>query len=309
MSITYEEALSTLGSMFGQPWSEETLDLVLRHYEGHMENTVESILGHGDGDPQVLLQKLEESKSTSSPDQMALDEQLARQIASGGGGGGGQSGQSGSQNQAPARNIDNLSTQMGSTTLSPSSSSITTTATTSSATKGKGHLTQLPPDFLRIPGTVKDQVDDDAALARMLQDQLFADELKNNPEFAHLARGGGGQGVGRMVGVSPNYGSGYPGIDTGDRNQNNGPNVLTALQGMGDNAKKRLQILADKFKEQVNNANQNRTASGGRGGSSGASERRGLLNVDEYEEEISFARRPNNDYEMSAFSSGGKKED
>lgn len=303
MSITYEEALSTLGSMFGQPWSEETLDLVLRHYEGHMENTVESILGHGDGDPQVLLQKLEESKSASSPDQMALDEQLARQIASGGGGGGG--GRSGSQNQAPATsNVDNLSTQMGSTTLSPSSAS-----TASSATKGKGHLTQLPPDFLRIPGTVKDQVNDDAALARMLQDQLFADELKNNPEFAHLARGGGGQGVGRMVGVSPNYGTGYPGIDSGGRNQNNGPNVLAALQGMGDNAKKRLQILADKFKEQMNNANQNRMASGGRGGSSGASERRGLLNVDEYEEEISFARRPNNDYEMSAFSSGGKKED
>ena len=78
---------------------------------------------------------------------------------------------------------------------------------------------------------------------------------------------------------------------------------------MGDNAKKRLQTLADKFKEQMNNANQNRMATGGRGGSSGASERRGLLNVDEYEEEISFARRPNNDYEMSAFSSGGKKED
>ena len=54
---------------------------------------------------------------------------------------------------------------MGSTTLSPSSSS-----TTSVNAIGKGHLTQLPPDYLRIPGTVKDQVDDDAALARMLQD-------------------------------------------------------------------------------------------------------------------------------------------
>lgn len=296
MSITYEEALSTLEAMFGAPWSEETLDLVLRHYEGHMENTVESILGHGGGDPQELLRKLEESKSTSSPDQMALDEQLARELASGRSSGV-------TSGQAPATSsVDNLSMQMGSTSLSSSSSSPTSTK------QGKGHLTQLPPDFLRIPGTVKDQVDDDAALARMLQDQLFADELKNNPEFAHLARGGGGQGVGRMAGFSPNYGSGYPSINTGS-NQNNGPNVLTALQGMGDNAKKRLQILADKFKEQMNNANQNRMATGGRGGSSGASERRGLLNVDEYEEEISFARRPNNDYEMSAFSSGGKKED
>ena len=82
MSFTNEKALAILGSMFRPLWSKETLDLVLQHYKGHMENTVESILGHGDGDPQVLLRKLEDSKSTSSPDQMALDEQLAMQIAS-----------------------------------------------------------------------------------------------------------------------------------------------------------------------------------------------------------------------------------
>ena len=31
----------------------------------------------------------------------------------------------------------------------------------------------------------------DEQLARMLQDELFQVELRNNPEFSHLAHGGG----------------------------------------------------------------------------------------------------------------------
>jgi hypothetical protein len=33
---------------------------------------------------------------------------------------------------------------------------------------------------------------DDETLARMLQDELFSDELARNPDFAHLARGSAG---------------------------------------------------------------------------------------------------------------------
>ena len=34
MSISYEEALSTLQAMFGEPWTRESLDAVLRHFQG-----------------------------------------------------------------------------------------------------------------------------------------------------------------------------------------------------------------------------------------------------------------------------------
>ena len=47
MSITYEEALQTLESMFGEPWTRDSLDEVLRFKAGHMEETVEMILRHG----------------------------------------------------------------------------------------------------------------------------------------------------------------------------------------------------------------------------------------------------------------------
>jgi hypothetical protein len=43
-------------------------------------------------------------------------------------------------------------------------------------------------------------MDSDEALARMLQDELFAQELRNNPEFAHLA---GGRSRPHMVGGRP----------------------------------------------------------------------------------------------------------
>jgi len=34
MSISYEEALSTLQAMFGAPWTQDSLDTVLRHFQG-----------------------------------------------------------------------------------------------------------------------------------------------------------------------------------------------------------------------------------------------------------------------------------
>ena len=40
MSLSYEEALATLKSMFGdQGYTAQDLDAVLRHFGGHMENT------------------------------------------------------------------------------------------------------------------------------------------------------------------------------------------------------------------------------------------------------------------------------
>ena len=61
--------------------------------------------------------------------------------------------------------------------------------------KTRGTPTKLPDDFLRVPGYnyrgAAPGVMDDETLARMLQDELFSDELARNPDFAHLARAGG----------------------------------------------------------------------------------------------------------------------
>jgi hypothetical protein len=194
MSITYEEALATLQAMFGEPWTRETLDKVLRHEKGHMENTCDRILNHGSQDPQLLIAKL------SGPDpQLALDEQLARQLASGSRGGS-------KKSSAAVKN-------------------------------GRGTPTDLPDDFLRIPGFKhtsssaaaggSNQVMDDAQLARMLQDELFSEELARNPDFAHLARGrrrGAPPGT-RRVSASNAGGPRPSAVD-------DGPNILEKISGM-----------------------------------------------------------------------------
>lgn len=161
MSITYEEALQTLENMFGAPWSRESLDAVLRHHKGHMENTVESILQHGDNSPEELVKQLKEGGKKETVD---LDQQLARQLAQE------EKVRSKAQPKSPPKKDEPKK-------------------------KTRGTPTDLPPDFLRIPGFSgkggqfeSATMDQDEALARMLQDELFSQELANNPEFAHLAR-------------------------------------------------------------------------------------------------------------------------
>jgi hypothetical protein len=212
MSISYEEALATLEAMFSSPWSRETLDLVLRHEKGHMENTCDRILSYGsDKDPKILIQQLQSGQGISSSSSAAaaqhsidLDEEIARQLATQLQGGGGRGSGGGG--------------------VPPASSASTTTP------KGRGTPTVLPKDFLRIPGYPHRSVlaeasaanagrrsnrgvvspngaggdFDDEALARMLQDEFFSQELARNPEFAHLAGGGGGGG-GRVGGSSGNF--------------------------------------------------------------------------------------------------------
>lgn len=159
MAISYQDALATLEAMFGDPWTRETLSAVLQHEKGHMENTCERILDHGSQDPKLLVAKLKEK---GVEPQVASDEALARQL----------------QGDAPAT---------GGPTVK----------------QGRGTPTELPADFLRIPGykhrsaastsaggSASSPPVDDAALARMLQDELFSEELARNPDFAHLARGG-----------------------------------------------------------------------------------------------------------------------
>lgn len=243
MSITYEEAMETLTSMFGDKWSLENLDFVLRKQQGHMENTVDLILRHDDEDPSVLVEQL---KAGMDPDASTreIDEHLARQLA-----------QQERQRQVVAVAASN-----------------TNAATTTTPHGHRGTLTTLPDDFLRIPHNANPSLVDDEALARMLQDELFTEELARNPDFAHLAR-------------RPRTSGGLPvGSDHTRRSTNNNrmgppqqsPNnvIMDKISELGDNARRRLQLLAAQFQNAHQAPNDARASSSS---SNAASERRGLL--------------------------------
>jgi hypothetical protein len=213
MSISYEEALSTLQSMFSdQGYTPRHLDAVLRHHGGHMENTVETLLMHGDGTPDELMGKLSRTAADG----------VASSYSSGGTGG-----QRGFDVDADvARRLaaeDGMHTRRHGEFGPSSTGADASRAARSSGTRGtRGTPAELPSDFLRIPGRkypasttttssassssssgfsiassssgsamagggIAGQVMTDEQLARMLQDELFQEEIRNNPEFSHLA--------------------------------------------------------------------------------------------------------------------------
>ena len=125
------------------------------------------------------------------------------------------------------------------------------------------------------------------------QDQMFSEEVRRNPDLAHLARGrprtAGGVPVRRAAG-----GGGAaqpPDID-----------VAKALGNLGSTAKRQFQNLAAQFNAKVKAAQQN-LQGGGAGGAGGAAaaggatgeahERRGLLDDGDDGEEVAleFASR------------------
>ncbi|GKY94222.1 hypothetical protein MPSEU_000388000 [Mayamaea pseudoterrestris] len=278
MSISYEEALSTLQAMFGESWTRQYLDTVLRSQQGHMENTVDLILRHGGGDPQVLIQQIQsgvDPQQTLTAHDEALARQLSQQhvVAPASTATSGTSLQSGisTQTQPPQPPVDsNLSV--------PSSS-----ASNGLARQSKGNPTRLPDDFLRLSSTSTPSVAEDEALARMLQDELFSEELARNPEFAHLARGRprtvGGlpmspatRHLGRNVGMAQQQSQGPPVHQQ----------VMDTISTLGDQAKRNLQLLAHRFqqqRQQMSGGGTGNAASAGANATSpnNAAERRGLL--------------------------------
>jgi hypothetical protein len=279
MSITYEEALSTLQNMFGEPWNRDSLDAVLRHQKGHMENTVDMILRHGNKDPDILIDQIENGIDPIRSE-TAADEQLARQLAR-------------QTTPLPANAI--LSGSL------PSANE--------HVHAGKGKPTTLPEDFLRPPGYtpgMTNSVSDDEALARMLQDELFTEELRRNPDFAHLAHGRAsnarllGQQSSRSNTNSSNtslnpaaaavnrfgeFARSLTGQHTQQQRSSNhndnevaqSPNILEKISELGDNAKRRLQLLAAQF-----NANNNGTRTSSTDpGTKRAPEFRSLLDNDD----------------------------
>jgi len=279
MAISYEEALETLQAMFAEPWTRQSLDAVLRHEKGHMENTCELILQHGDLDPRILVERL---KNGGTEPQVAIDEELARQLTASSG-------------------ASNNNSRGGSG---------------EGAKKGRGTPATLPDDFLRLPGYRQSSAArsgsisgngtamDDETLARMLQDQLFSEELARNPDFAHLARQGQrrtNSGSRVMNGGASN--ARLPASQAGAPLQNpfEGVNVMQKISSMGDGARRRLQLFANGFETKMKNINNpNNVTTTGRTGlqeaSGAAAERRGLLD-DDYgnEDMIEFETRKKSD--------------
>ncbi|KAL7552496.1 hypothetical protein ACHAWF_015743, partial [Thalassiosira exigua] len=264
MAVSYEEALATLQSMFSdQGYTTQHLDAVLRHHGGHMEDTVETLLSHGEGTPDELMTKLPSipTGGAAAPPtggdaahDVDADEELARQLAA----------EDERVARARTRGVGH-SSAMGSNRgiwnnrsppaqRRPMASTVAAPARPPAAaarpkppagTKGRGTPTRLPPDFLRIPGRKypvantptsnnvsapiasasgpggMGQMMTDEQLARMLQDELFQEELRNNPEFSHLAGrrniratsgGVGGQATGRSTYSGAGGGAGGPDI-------------------------------------------------------------------------------------------------
>jgi len=392
MAISYEEALATLQSMFTpQGYTSQQLDAVLRHHGGHMENTVETLLSHGEGKPEELMNKLQSipvgnNNSTANSNSNAsdglpgvlhqhnidADEELARQLAAEDERGS----RNGSSILSTQNNINNrgsptrsnlglgMASAMGRNRLSPGerrpmASNITAPSTIQqqtatqqppAGTKGIGIATKLPSDFLRIPGRTYPnnegrssnilvsstdpissaagpggvgQMMSDEQLARMLQDELFQEELRNNPEFSHLAGrrnprsiatgGGGRQTTGRST-----YSGAQGGGSGGDFLEDLGEN----LSKLGDAAKRRFQTFAANWNDPNRQSNQSSRPLFGGGGRSQQSnvntgnERRGLLandlNMEDEGEELDFIgsggnSSSNNFFEMNDV--GDKKKD
>jgi len=273
--ISYEEAVSTLTAMFSESWTQQQLETVLRHFEGHMENTVDAILGHGDGNPDALIARL------SNKVDVSMDEEIARQLSE--------------DNTNTRSKVSRGQYYPGSNLVRSPPAPAPSAApqiTTTPKKKGIGTPTTLPPDFLRVPGRKYDNtMSEDEALARMLQDELFTAEIANNPEFAHLARG-------RLPHSSA---IGGPGSTAATSAQ--GPNIMDQISNLGNQAKLKLAELANQWNAKQNNAG---TANEAR------TETRGLLDDREDDDDIAFAgggSGRNTVMEMSSFPGGGSKKD
>jgi hypothetical protein len=112
---------------------------------------------------------------------------------------------------------------------------------------------------------------------------MFTDEVRNNPDLAHLARGRprtvGGRPVGERGAGGRSSQAQQPEVD-----------ILKSLGDLGNNTKRRLQTLAAQFNAKMK-AGQANANSGGP--VAPVSERRGLLDGDDDGEEVAleFASR------------------
>ncbi len=225
-TLTYDEAMSTLQTMFSG-WTHEALDKVLRDQQWNMERTIEVILSMDSAPPSASAVS---SSSPAEEDDAALARRLSIEWNSAAG--------------PPAP---------------PSSSAAAGTAlpTPPPSSPRRGKPTTLPADFLRVPGAHKrslvspdQQLMMDEQLARMLQDEPFLNQLRNDPEFRRQQQqqqGGrhrrpsqaGYPADRRPSSVSPSFAAGAE--ESLDK-------IRKGLGEMGDTMKRRVNDMYARFK-------------------------------------------------------------
>eukprot|EP00566_Odontella_aurita_P013771 CAMPEP_0113529932 /NCGR_PEP_ID=MMETSP0015_2-20120614/2662_1 /TAXON_ID=2838 /ORGANISM="Odontella" /LENGTH=443 /DNA_ID=CAMNT_0000428605 /DNA_START=306 /DNA_END=1638 /DNA_ORIENTATION=- /assembly_acc=CAM_ASM_000160 len=64
-SIDCDHAIATLVSIFGSPWTAERLGTVFGYCKGEITDTIDTLLAHGDADPEDLIDQLKQSTDTN----------------------------------------------------------------------------------------------------------------------------------------------------------------------------------------------------------------------------------------------------
>ena len=129
--------------------------------------------------------------------------------------------------------------------------------------------------------------DDDEALARMLQNEMFANEVGNSPDLAHLARR---RSAGRTTTTTnrQQQQAQRPALPN-PFSPGGQQNIMNKIAELGDNTRKRLQLLAAQFNARNNPQhphhpnNRDEPAPG---------ERRGLLDDNEHDDMELAGRTP-----------------
>uniref|UniRef100_A0A7S1U322 CUE domain-containing protein n=1 Tax=Phaeomonas parva TaxID=124430 RepID=A0A7S1U322_9STRA len=225
MAVSFEDAVATLHGMFSS-YDRDTLGRILTQNNYHMENTVEAILkleGEGDkpaedtsGDAELAARLAAELNQQPTMEQAGASSGVppsAPQAAAAAGGGGG---------AKPA------------------------------GPKGRGALVTLPDGFLRIPGggvassTSHEQLLSDEQLARMLQNEMFREELERDAELSRYVNEGGGGGAAASR-TSAGQAGGSP---------SNKPSMMTRFGSMSSAARARLSAMAVRFNNRQGGAAQ-----------------------------------------------------
>lgn len=263
MSISYEEAISTLKVMFPD-WDEETLSTVLVSNQYHVERTIENILSMcGDSDV----------SSNPAPAPIPVTQQ---------------SPQPSSAAHAPIPSV------------SSPNRAIAAPAPALNSKQDRGIKCTLPEDFLRPPG-YQYRIFADEELALMLQNELFQREVRAmfGDDFIRQTAGRQQQSTpqGRPVparqgsAATRNSFSGNAGTNTDPATASDGDmGIMKSLSSMGSAARRNLSMLAARF-----SSNQQQTRNGETGN---AREFKPLVdgnNDDEDEVEfVSFDNNTNN---------------
>jgi hypothetical protein len=72
ISLSYAEAISKMQSMFGEKWSKQTLDFLLRHFQGRIENTINAILDYGIQNQDNLLKAITTGSTTEADEDYVM---------------------------------------------------------------------------------------------------------------------------------------------------------------------------------------------------------------------------------------------